>query len=86
MEMKNTILARQKEMHSSLEKVKQLIRLIHGIDLSKPVDSEATVGALSNGPDCTPPANASTSTPAPSPPSSSTQSCTANCNPGEETK
>ncbi|ELW48842.1 PHD finger protein 21A [Tupaia chinensis] len=36
MEMKNTILARQKEMHSSLEKVKQLIRLIHGIDLSKP--------------------------------------------------
>ncbi|XP_027835475.1 PHD finger protein 21A isoform X12 [Ovis aries] len=86
MEMKNTILARQKEMHSSLEKVKQLIRLIHGIDLSKPVDSEATVGALSNGPDCTPPANASTSTPAPSPPSSSSQSCTANCNPGEETK
>ncbi|XP_040115029.1 PHD finger protein 21A isoform X4 [Oryx dammah] len=86
MEMKNTILARQKEMHSSLEKVKQLIRLIHGIDLSKPVDSEATVGPLSNGPDCTPPANASTSTPAPSPPSSSSQSCTANCNPGEETK
>ncbi|KAM5226114.1 PHD finger protein 21A isoform 9-T25 [Hipposideros larvatus] len=83
MEMKNTILARQKEMHSSLEKVKQLIRLIHGIDLSKPVDSEATVGAISNGPDCTPPANATTSTPAPSP---SSQSCTANCNQGEETK
>ncbi|XP_026970709.1 PHD finger protein 21A isoform X13 [Orcinus orca] len=87
MEMKNTILARQKEMHSSLEKVKQLIRLIHGIDLSKPVDSEATLGAVSNGPDCTPPANASTSTPVPSPPpSSSNQSCTANCNQGEETK
>ncbi|XP_053416394.1 PHD finger protein 21A isoform X8 [Nycticebus coucang] len=83
MEMKNTILARQKEMHSSLEKVKQLIRLIHGIDLSKSVDSEATVGAISNGPDCTPPANATTSTPAPSP---SSQSCTANCNQGEETK
>ncbi|XP_013369488.1 PREDICTED: PHD finger protein 21A isoform X5 [Chinchilla lanigera] len=83
MEMKNTILARQKEMHSSLEKVKQLIRLIHGIDLSKPVDSEATVGAISNGPDCTPPASASASTPTPSPTS---QSCTANCNPGEETK
>lgn len=82
MEMKNTILARQKEMRSSLDKVKQLIRLIHGIDLSKPVDSEATVGALSNGPDCTPPANAA-STPAPSP---SSQSCTANCNQGEETK
>ncbi|XP_066893287.1 PHD finger protein 21A isoform X9 [Kogia breviceps] len=88
MEMKNTILTRQKEMHSSLEKVKQLIRLIHGIDLSKPVDSEATLGAVSNGPDCPPPAGASTSTPAPSPPpsSSSSQSCTANCNPGEETK
>ncbi|XP_057363596.1 PHD finger protein 21A isoform X6 [Manis pentadactyla] len=83
MEMKNTILARQKEMHSSLEKVKQLIRLIHGIDLSKPVDSEATVGAISNGPDCASPATAATSTPAPSP---SSQSCTANCNQGEETK
>ncbi|XP_032269895.1 PHD finger protein 21A isoform X6 [Phoca vitulina] len=83
MEMKNTILARQKEMHSSLEKVKQLIRLIHGIDLSKPVDSEATVGAISNGPDCTPPANAASSTPAPSP---SPQSCTANCTQGGETK
>ncbi|XP_058383044.1 PHD finger protein 21A isoform X1 [Diceros bicornis minor] len=83
MEMKNTILARQKEMHSSLEKVKQLIRLIHGIDLSKPVDSEAAVGALSNGPDCTPPASATPSTPAPSP---SSQSCTVNCNQGEETK
>ncbi|XP_014648005.1 PREDICTED: PHD finger protein 21A isoform X5 [Ceratotherium simum simum] len=83
MEMKNTILARQKEMHSSLEKVKQLIRLIHGIDLSKPVDSEAAVGALSNGPDCTPPASAAPSTPAPSP---SSQSCTVNCNQGEETK
>ncbi|XP_073072588.1 PHD finger protein 21A isoform X7 [Manis javanica] len=83
MEMKNTILARQKEMHSSLEKVKQLIRLIHGIDLSKPVDSEATVEAISNGPDCASPATAATSTPAPSP---SSQSCTANCNQGEETK
>ncbi|XP_036883956.1 PHD finger protein 21A isoform X10 [Sturnira hondurensis] len=83
MEMKNSILARQKEMHSSLEKVKQLIRLIHGIDLSRPVDSEATVGTISNGPDCTPPASAATSTPAPSP---SSQSCTANCNQGEETK
>ncbi|XP_077902271.1 PHD finger protein 21A isoform X8 [Ictidomys tridecemlineatus] len=83
MEMKNAILARQKEMHSSLEKVKQLIRLIHGIDLSRPVDSEAAVGAISNGLDCTPPASATTSTPAPSP---SSQSCTANCSQGEETK
>ncbi|KAM5246823.1 PHD finger protein 21A isoform 4-T4 [Ctenodactylus gundi] len=83
MEMKSTILARQKEMRSSLEKVKRLVRLIRGIDLSKPVDSEAAAGAVSNGPDCTPPANAATSTPAPSP---SSQSCTANCNQGEETK
>lgn len=83
MEMKSTVLARQKEMHSSLEKVKQLIRLIHGIDLSKPVDSEAAVGTMSNGPDCSPPANAAPSTPAPSP---SSQSCTANCPQGEETQ
>uniref|UniRef100_Q6ZPK0-9 Isoform 9 of PHD finger protein 21A n=1 Tax=Mus musculus TaxID=10090 RepID=Q6ZPK0-9 len=82
MEMKSSILARQKEMRSSLDKVKRLIRLVHGVDLCRPVDSEATAGALSNGPDCTPPANAA-STPAPSP---SSQSCTANCNQGEETK
>ncbi|XP_038620828.1 PHD finger protein 21A isoform X4 [Tachyglossus aculeatus] len=67
MEMKNTILARQKEMHSSLEKVKQLIRLIHGIDLSKPINSEASVGAVSNGPDCTTNTNAATSPPRPLP-------------------
>ncbi|XP_068947612.1 PHD finger protein 21A isoform X5 [Petaurus breviceps papuanus] len=82
MEMKNTILARQKEMHSSLEKVKQLIRLIHGIDLSKPMNSEAGLAALPNGPDCTPPAPVASSTPAPSP----SPSCTVNCNKGEETK
>nr|BAC65327.1 PFTF1 [Mus musculus] len=82
MEMKSSILARQKEMRSSLDKVKRLIRLVHGVDLCRPVDSEATAGALSNGPDCTPPANAA-STPTPSP---SSQSCTANCNQGEETK
>ncbi|XP_036620102.1 PHD finger protein 21A isoform X3 [Trichosurus vulpecula] len=82
MEMKNTILARQKEMHGSLEKVKQLIRLIHGIDLSKPMNSEAGLAAVPNGPDCTPPAPAAASTPAPSP----SPSCTVNCNKGEETK
>ncbi|XP_028916093.1 PHD finger protein 21A isoform X5 [Ornithorhynchus anatinus] len=84
MEMKNTILARQKEMHSSLEKVKQLIRLIHGIDLSKPINSEASVVAVSNGPDCTTDANAAASPPAPAP--SPSQSCPANCNKGDETK
>ncbi|XP_043827338.1 PHD finger protein 21A isoform X6 [Dromiciops gliroides] len=82
MEVKNSILARQKEMHSSLEKVKQLIRLIHGIDLSKPMNSEAGLAAVPNGPDCTPPAPAAASTPAPSP----SPSCTVNCNKGEETK
>ncbi|XP_067413732.1 PHD finger protein 21A isoform X2 [Emydura macquarii macquarii] len=80
MEMKNTILAKQKEMHSSLEKVKQLIRLIQGIDLSKPINSEVNSVAISNGMDSTNNANAATSTPAPS------QSCMVNCNKGDETK
>ncbi|XP_062432206.1 PHD finger protein 21A isoform X7 [Rhea pennata] len=82
MEMKNTILAKQKEMHSSLEKVKQLIRLIQGIDLSKPINSEVNSVAISNGMDSTNNTNAATSTLAPSP----TQSCMANCNKGDETK
>ncbi|XP_057221281.1 PHD finger protein 21A isoform X3 [Malurus melanocephalus] len=82
MEMKNTILAKQKEMHSSLEKVKQLIRLIQGIDLSKPINSEVNSVAISNGMDSTNNTNAATSTLAPSP----SQSCMVNCNKGDETK
>ncbi|XP_067318843.1 PHD finger protein 21A isoform X6 [Anolis sagrei] len=83
MEMKNTILARQKEMHSSLEKVKQLIRLIQGISLSKPMNSEASSLAISNGMDTTNNANtAAASNPASSP----NQSCMVNCNNGSETK
>ncbi|NWV01580.1 PF21A protein, partial [Upupa epops] len=82
MEMKNTILAKQKEMHSSLEKVKQLIRLIQGIDLSKPINSEVNSVAISNGMDSTNNASAATSTLAPSP----SQSCMVNCNKGNETK
>nr|XP_025041136.1 PHD finger protein 21A isoform X4 [Pelodiscus sinensis] len=82
MEMKNTILAKQKEMHSSLEKVKQLIRLIQGIDLSKPINSEVNSVAISNGVDSTNNANAAASTPAPSP----SQSCMVNCNKSDETK
>ncbi|XP_068255789.1 PHD finger protein 21A isoform X7 [Nyctibius grandis] len=82
MEMKNTILAKQKEMHSSLEKVKQLIRLIQGIDLSKPINSEVNPVAISNGMDSTNNTNAATSTLAPSP----SQSCMVNCNKGDETK
>ncbi|KAM6311361.1 PHD finger protein 21A isoform 4-T4 [Aegotheles albertisi] len=82
MEMKNTILAKQKEMHSSLEKVKQLIRLIQGIDLSKPINSDVSSVAISNGMDSTNNTNAATSTLAPSP----SQSCMVNCNKGDETK
>ncbi|XP_077178426.1 PHD finger protein 21A isoform X5 [Paroedura picta] len=82
MEMKNTILAKQKEMHSSLEKVKQLIRLIQGINLSKPINSEGSSLAISNGMDSANNANAATSTPASSP----SQSCMVNCNKAEETK
>ncbi|NXL96429.1 PF21A protein, partial [Tyrannus savana] len=82
MEMKNTVLAKQKEMHSSLEKVKQLIRLIQGIDLSKPINSEVNSVAISNGMDSTNNTNAATSTLAPSP----SQSCMVNCNKGDETK
>ncbi|KAM6073577.1 PHD finger protein 21A isoform 4-T5 [Chlamydotis macqueenii] len=82
MEMKNTILAKQKEMHSSLEKVKQLIRLIQGIDLSKPINSDVNSVAISNGMDSTNNTNAATSTLAPSP----SQSCMVNCNKGDETK
>ncbi|XP_008178110.1 PHD finger protein 21A isoform X6 [Chrysemys picta bellii] len=84
MEMKNTILAKQKEMHSSLEKVKQLVRLIQGIDLSKSINSEVNSVAISNGMDSTNSANAAASTPAPAPAPS--QGCMVNCNKGDETK
>uniref|UniRef100_A0A8C0HGE0 PHD finger protein 21A n=1 Tax=Chelonoidis abingdonii TaxID=106734 RepID=A0A8C0HGE0_CHEAB len=82
MEMKNTILAKQKEMHSSLEKVKQLVHLIQGIDLSKSINSEVNSVAISNGMDSTNNANAAASTPAPAP----SQGCMVNCNKGDETK
>ncbi|KAM9147391.1 PHD finger protein 21A isoform 3-T4 [Pangshura tecta] len=82
MEMKNSILAKQKEMHSSLEKVKQLVRLIQGIDLSKSINSEVNSVAISNGMDSTNNANAAASTPAPAP----SQGCMVNCNKGDETK
>ncbi|XP_032082618.1 PHD finger protein 21A isoform X3 [Thamnophis elegans] len=82
MEMKNTILAKQKEMHSSLEKVKQLIRLIQGINLSKSINSEGSSAAISNGMDSASNVTAATSTPASSP----SQSCMVNCKKGNETK
>ncbi|MCJ8736134.1 hypothetical protein PDJAM_G00255440 [Pangasius djambal] len=42
METKNSILARQKEMQASLEKVKHLVRLIHSFNLSQTVEIGAT--------------------------------------------
>ncbi|XP_072528411.1 PHD finger protein 21A isoform X2 [Salminus brasiliensis] len=42
METKNSILARQKEMQGSLEKVKHLVRLIHSFNLSQPMEVEAS--------------------------------------------
>uniref|UniRef100_A0A3B1K8U4 PHD finger protein 21A n=1 Tax=Astyanax mexicanus TaxID=7994 RepID=A0A3B1K8U4_ASTMX len=42
METKNSILARQKEMQASLEKVKHLVRLIHSFNLSQPMEVEAS--------------------------------------------
>lgn len=42
METKNGILARQKEMQASLDKVKHLVRLIHGFNLSQTAESGAT--------------------------------------------
>ncbi|XP_066556720.1 PHD finger protein 21Aa isoform X2 [Amia ocellicauda] len=51
METKNTILARQKEMQASLEKVKRLVRLIQGIDLIKSLESANSEG-IANGTDC----------------------------------
>ncbi|KAI4903107.1 hypothetical protein NFI96_015683, partial [Prochilodus magdalenae] len=42
METKNSILARQKEMQTSLEKVKHLVRLIHSFNLSQPIEMEVS--------------------------------------------
>ncbi|XP_026563399.1 PHD finger protein 21A isoform X4 [Pseudonaja textilis] len=83
MEMKNTILAKQKEMHSSLEKVKQLIHLIQGINLSKSINSEGSSAAISNGMDSASNVTAATSS---TPASSPSQSCMVNCKKGNETK
>ncbi|XP_037398610.1 PHD finger protein 21A isoform X3 [Pygocentrus nattereri] len=42
METKNSILARQKEMQVSLEKVKHLVRLIHSFNLPQPMEVEVS--------------------------------------------
>uniref|UniRef100_A0A4W5NUB9 PHD finger protein 21Aa n=1 Tax=Hucho hucho TaxID=62062 RepID=A0A4W5NUB9_9TELE len=51
MENKNTILARQRDMHSSLEKVKGLVRLIQGINFcpSPEVSPPAVQTSMTNG-------------------------------------
>ncbi|XP_062404085.1 PHD finger protein 21A isoform X2 [Sardina pilchardus] len=43
METKNTILARQKDMHSSLEKVKHLIALIQSFERNQTLESETSL-------------------------------------------
>ncbi|XP_073460378.1 PHD finger protein 21A isoform X7 [Aquarana catesbeiana] len=80
-EMKNSILSRQKDMHSSLDKVKRLIRLIQDIDLTKPVNSEVT---SNHSQDCS--AAANSPPPDPKPATASFPSPVQNCIQAEETK
>ncbi|KAM5137959.1 LOW QUALITY PROTEIN: PHD finger protein 21A [Mantella aurantiaca] len=80
-EMKNSILSRQKDMHSSLDKVKRLIRLIQDIDLTKPVNSEVT---SNHSQDCS--ATANSPPPEPKPATASFPPPVQNCTPAEETK
>lgn len=51
MENKNTILARQRDMHNSLEKVKGLVRLIQGINFcpSPEASPPAVQTSMTNG-------------------------------------
>ncbi|XP_063800375.1 PHD finger protein 21A isoform X8 [Pseudophryne corroboree] len=83
MEMKNSILSRQKDMHSSLDKVKRLIRLIQDIDLTKPINSEVT---SNHSQDCTATANSPLPDPMPVTASFPSPTCVQNCNQTEETK
>ncbi|KAG8438393.1 hypothetical protein GDO86_008902 [Hymenochirus boettgeri] len=80
MEKKNSILSRQKDMHSSLEKVKRLIRLIQDVDLTKPVNSEVT---SNHSQDYTVTANSPV--PTPTTPLLSSPTCVQNSNQTEET-
>ncbi|KAM9301650.1 PHD finger protein 21A [Gastrophryne carolinensis] len=83
MEMKNIILSRQKDMHSSLDKVKRLIRLIQDIDLTKPANSEVT---SNHNQDCTAVANSPPPDPSPATSTATFPSPVQNCTPAEETK
>ncbi|XP_031425422.1 PHD finger protein 21Aa isoform X5 [Clupea harengus] len=49
METKNTVLARQKDMHVSLEKVKGLVRLIQGLCLPPLPDAPSNPNGIANG-------------------------------------
>ncbi|MBN3320728.1 PF21A protein, partial [Atractosteus spatula] len=51
METKNTMLARQKEMQASLEKVKRLFRLVQGTQGPKPAESAQDAEGVANGTD-----------------------------------
>lgn len=81
--MKNSILSRQKDMHSSLDKVKRLIRLIQDIDLTKPINSEVT---SNHSQDCTATANSPPPNPNPVTASFPSPNCVQNCTQAEETK
>ncbi|XP_069077835.1 PHD finger protein 21A isoform X2 [Pleurodeles waltl] len=84
MEMKNNILSRQKDMHNSLDKVKRLIHLIQGIDLSKSVVPEVPCPSAptNHSQDCNQPSEGPSIPNKPSSP----QSCTVNGSQEEQTK
>uniref|UniRef100_A0A8C7TYG6 PHD finger protein 21Aa n=1 Tax=Oncorhynchus mykiss TaxID=8022 RepID=A0A8C7TYG6_ONCMY len=52
MENKNTILARQRDMHNSLEKVKGLVRLIQGINFCPSPEASPPALLTNGGADC----------------------------------
>lgn len=83
-EMKNNVLSRQKDMHNSLDKVKRLIHLIQGIDLSKAVAPELPCPSTptNHSPDCS---RLSEGPSIPTKPTSP-QSCTVNGSQDEQTK
>ncbi|XP_029438004.1 PHD finger protein 21A [Rhinatrema bivittatum] len=85
-EMKNSILSRQKEMHSNLDKVKRLIRLIQGVELSKPILPEPSLETTCTQSllvDCTSNSNGALCHSATALPP---QSCPVNCSQADEMK
>ncbi|XP_069479348.1 PHD finger protein 21A isoform X6 [Ambystoma mexicanum] len=84
LEMKNNILSRQKDMHNSLDKVKRLIHLIQGIDLSKNIATAVThpSNPTNHSLDCSQTSEGFSIPAMPIP----AQSCVVNGNPEEQTK